>query len=112
MRLARHEHLAVGLGQQALDRLFGLAVLALAEMDVAQAALGVDQVVRRPVMVLEALPQLGVIIDGHRIGDAEILDRLAHIGRVALEGELGGVDANDDEPLAAIGGVPRLDIGQ
>ncbi len=112
LRLSRHEHLAVRLGQQALDRLLGLIVMALARMQVPDAPLGVDQVVGRPIVVVKGAPQLAVVVDGDRIGDAEIPDGLFDIGLVALKGEFRGVDADDNQALIAIGLVPGLHIGQ
>jgi hypothetical protein len=45
-----------GLPQQALNHLLGLAVAPLAVPLVAKIALGIDQIMSRPVMVGEALP--------------------------------------------------------
>ena len=45
-----------GLGEQRADRLLGLVVVALAEVDVAEVAVGVDQVLGRPVLVAERVP--------------------------------------------------------
>ena len=54
-----------------------LVVVAFAEMVVADLALGIDEVVRRPVAVVEGAPDRVVVVDRDGIVDLEIRDRLA-----------------------------------
>ena len=56
-----------GLGQQLADDPFGHRIFALAEMVVADAALGIDEVMRGPVMVVERAPQDVVVVERDRI---------------------------------------------
>ena len=58
-----------GFGEQLLDHALGLVVGAFAEVMVADAALGVDEVVRRPVLVVERAPDRVVVVDRDRIAD-------------------------------------------
>ena len=60
--------------QQILDHLFGLRVVALAEMVVPDLPLGIDEVVCRPVAVLEGAPDLEVIVDRDGIADLEVFE--------------------------------------
>jgi hypothetical protein len=76
-------------------------------VDVADPTLGVDQVVRRPVLVGEGIPGRKPVVLGHRIAEAISLDRRGDVRGLALERELRRVDAHDREPVAAIGGVER-----
>jgi len=53
-----------------------------------------------------------IVVDRHRIADAQVTDRAAHVGQVAFEGELRRVDADHHEALVAVLVRPGLDIGQ
>ena len=58
---------AAGLGEQGSDRRLRLVVVALAEMDVADLALRVDQVLRRPVLVPERGPGAELVVLDDRV---------------------------------------------
>src|SRR6185369_6028159 len=87
-----------GFGEQLPDHALGHVIFALAVMEVADAALRIDEVMRGPVLVLERAPQHVAVVERDRVADAEVLDRARDIFGLALEGELGRVDANYDEP--------------
>jgi hypothetical protein len=78
---------------------------------VADDALAVDEVERRPVVVGEGVPDRVVVVLGDGVVDPALLVGLAHEVDVVLEGELGRVDADDDQPVVAVGLRPRADVG-
>ena len=89
--------------QQLLDDALRLLVAAFAEVLVADDAVGVDEVQRRPVVVGERVPDLVVVVDGDRVVDRSLAGRAPHAVDVVLEGEFGRVDADDDQPVVAVG---------
>ena len=101
-RASRAELGVAGLGQQRADRLLGLLVGALAEVDVADLAVGVDQVLRRPVLVRERGPGAELVVLDHRVVDPVLVDRVGDVAGVLLERELGRVHADDRQPVVAV----------
>jgi hypothetical protein len=97
--------------EQLLDEALGLLVAALSEMLVAHDAVRVDEVQRGPIVVVEGPPDLIVVIDRNRVVDLPFLGRPAHALDVVLEGELGSVHADDDQPVVAVGPRPPTDVG-
>src|SRR5580704_12618500 len=85
MRTGRLEELA--------DQVPHGRVVALAEVHGADVALGVDQVVGRPVLVAVGVPRRVVVVDGDRVPHPECRGLGPHVGDDVLEGELGGVHA-------------------
>ena len=84
-RFGGHDHVGgvalaadavAGFGEQRADRRFGLGVVALAEGRVAHLAVGVDQVVGRPVLVVVGVPGALVVVLDDGVVDAELLDRV------------------------------------
>ena len=65
-------------------------------------AIGIDQIVSRPRVVVECIPDRVGVVERDRIFDAEIGDSFLDVGGVLLEGEFGGVYADDDEAAVAI----------
>ena len=98
--------------EQRPDRLLRLRVAALAEVVVADPALPVDQVLGRPVLVRVVRPGGVLVVLDDRVGDPEPLDRGGDVRGDVLESELGRVDADDHEPVAVVGPVPRLEVRQ
>ena len=86
-------------------------VVAFAEMVVADVALGIDEIMRRPVLVVEGAPDRIVVVDRDRIVDLEIGDGLAHVVDVLLEGELRRVHADHDQALVLVLLGPGADVG-
>ena len=70
----------------------------------------VDEVERRPVVVVEGAPDRVVVVDRDRVVDRSLLDRPPHAVDVVLERELRRVDADDDQPVVAVGLRPRADV--
>src|SRR5207342_1850216 len=79
--------IAPSLGEQFADSRLRLTGPAFTEMVVTDAAVGVGEVVSGPILVLEGSPDRVVAVDGDRVGDAEVADRLADVGGIAFEGE-------------------------
>ena len=92
----------MGIGEQLADQPFGRGVVALAEVDVADVAGGVDQVVGRPVLVAVGVPRVVVVVDGDRVLDAEIGRLAAHVGDDVLEGELRRVHADHHQAVVGV----------
>ena len=79
-------------------------------MAVADGAVRVDEVERRPVVVVEGAPDLVVVVDRDGVADPSLRRRLPHAVDVVLERELRRVDADDDQPVVPIGIGPRTDV--
>ena len=96
--------------EQLADHVLLLGIVALAEVDVAHAPLAIQEVGRRPVLVLVRLPDRVVVVLDDRILKVVLGDRVAHVRLVALERELGRVHPDDHEPGLAVAAVPRLQV--
>ena len=81
---------------------FGLGVVTLAEVRVADVALRVDEVVRRPVLVAPCVPGRQVVVLDDRVGQVVLPDRILDVRRVLLEGELRRVNADDGEAISPV----------
>ena len=88
---------APGFPKQPLNGLLGLFVFALAKVMLANAAPRVDEVERRPILVLEGAPDGVVVVDHDRVVDPHLPHRPTDVVDVLFEWELGGVHADDDE---------------
>ena len=88
----------------------GLLVAPLAEVLVADDAVRVDEVERRPVVVGEGGPDLVVVVGRDGVVDVPHLDRLPDEIDVVLEPELRRVNSDDDQPVVAVGPRPRADV--
>ncbi len=100
-----------GLRQKLLDHPLGTVVIAFTEVMVAHAPLGIDEIMRRPILVFEGAPDGIVVIDGDGIGDLEIADRLLDVVDVLLECELRRMHADHHQPLILVLFRPGADIG-
>ena len=101
-----------GLAQQVLDHPLAFVVLALAEVVVPDPAFCVCEVDGRPVPVGEGAPYPVVVVERDRVLDPHRLHGLADVLDLALERELGRMDADHDEPQVAVFRVPRAHEGQ
>src|SRR5438132_10593917 len=74
-----------GLGKELLDHPLGAVIIAFAEMMMANTALGIDEVMRRPIFVVEGAPDRIVVVDRQRIADLEIGNSVAQVAHILLE---------------------------
>jgi hypothetical protein len=95
---------------QPLDDPLRLLVASFAEVVVADETVLVDEVQRRPVAVREGTPDLVVVVDRDRVVDRALLRRVSHAVDVVLEGELGRVDADDDQAVVSVGPRPGAHV--
>ena len=86
--------------------------LAVAPQAMANAALRIDEIVRRPMLVVECAPDAALVVDRNRITDLQIRHGAADIVDVLLERELRCMDADHHQALIAILVGPSPDIGQ
>jgi len=103
--LEEHEALVdvdTGLAQEHLEDHLGFLVLALTEVVVPDPTLGVGEVQRWPVVVVECPPDRVVVVHRHRIGDVHLRDGAVNVVEVALELELGSLHPDDDEPVSRV----------
>jgi hypothetical protein len=84
-----------GLGEQGADRRLGPVVAALSDVRVAHLPRGVDEEVRGPVLVPPGVPGLVLVVLHDRVAQALAIDRRRDVAGIALEAELGRVDADD-----------------
>src|SRR5439155_17573368 len=70
----------------------------------------IDEIVRGPVLVEEAVPRALVRVEGDRVFDREVPYRRADVAGVGFEGELRRVDADDDETVPRVFRVQVLDV--
>ena len=108
----RQLHPRVGVDEEPADGGLRLTVLALPEALVAHLARRVDEVVRRPVLVAVGVPRVIAVVDGDRVGDAELLHRAFDVGGHVLEGKLRRVHSDDLQTVGTVTLVPGLDVGE
>src|SRR5918995_661808 len=96
--------------EQALDHVLGPLVATLAEVLVADDAVRVDEVERRPVVVGEGGPDRVVVVGRDRVVDLPLPDRLPNEVHVVLERELGCMDPDHEQPVVPVGPRPRTDV--
>src|SRR5207253_8970657 len=64
------------------------------------------------VLVVVGIPSMLFYVLCDRISYLVALDRVFDVAGVALEGELGRVDADDRQAVPAIAGIPGLQVGE
>jgi hypothetical protein len=72
----------------------------------ANATLGVDGVVRRPILVVERTPDGIAVVDGDRVVNAQIVHGAPHVGLVLFERKLRRVYSDDRETVIPVALVP------
>src|SRR5215469_16408401 len=106
--------------QQPLNNHLGLLVVTLPKMVMPNATLRIDEIQSRPVLVLERTPYRVVAVDSDGKGDADLLDRVAHVAEVLLERKFRRVHADHHQFLVLVfvrpspnvwKGAPPVDAG-
>ncbi len=111
--VGRGREIRVGsLREQLANRGLGLVVVTLAEVVVAHVPRAVDQVLRRPVLVVPRVPRPEVVVERDRVPDPELLGVVADVRPHPFEGELRCVDADDREAARPVALVPLGDVGE
>jgi hypothetical protein len=93
-----------------VDDPLGLLVASFAEVLIAHDSVPVDEVERRPVVVIERAPDLVVVVDRDRIVDLSRLDRLTDAVDLVLESELRRMDPDNHESVVSVRPRPRADV--
>ena len=60
------------LSKKFLDHMLEFAVVAFTKVVIANSSLSIDEILRRPIFVVERLPDPVVAVDGNRISDIQI----------------------------------------
>src|SRR3954464_5693481 len=84
----------------------------LSKMMAAYVALRIDKVMRRPVLIIERLPDRVVVIEGHRIFNPEIAHGALHVAFVLFERKFGRVNPEHDQAMILVPLVPTRDVWQ
>ena len=103
---------APAVAQQLLDGHLGHLVLALTEMVEADPPVPIGEVQRRPEVVVQGTPDPVVAVDRDRVLDAEGARLGDDVVAVALEAELGRMDADDGEADVRVSRRPCPDVRQ
>src|SRR6185437_10324410 len=101
-----------GFGEQLLDLSFRLVVGAFAEVVISNTTLRIRDVERRPIRVVERLPDRVVVVDGGGEIDVLLAHRAPNVVHVLLELELGRLDVDHDHALVSILLGPGADVGE
>lgn len=100
------------LGEQFLNKPFGLVVSTFAELMMSDAPFCVDDIKGRPGLVIECAPNRIVVIDRDREAHVHVLCSPANVVDVFLECELRCMHANHNQPLVFIFVGPSADVGK
>lgn len=98
--------------EKLLDRSFNLIVLAFAGMLEDDRSVPVDDVLRRPVLIVVGVPRRIVVVLRDRILDAMALDRGLDVAGHLLKRELRCMYAHDDEASIQVGVIQSRDVRQ
>src|SRR5436190_8160923 len=96
--------------EQPLDEALRLLVTPFAQVLVADDAVRVDEVERRPSIVVESAPDVVVVVERDRVVDRSLLRGLPHALDLVLERELRRVDADHDQPVVSVRLRPRPNV--
>jgi hypothetical protein len=65
--------------EKILDDTFGLAIVALSEVVIPNASIPVDEIICRPVFIVERIPNPMIAVDGNRIGNVQITHSVLYV---------------------------------
>src|SRR5215468_9559120 len=80
-------------------------------MRVSDAPLYIDEILRRPIVIIESAPNHVLAVDGDRIIDPQRFDLPADVVDVLLKSEFRGMDADDDQALVFVLLRPGAEVG-
>ena len=100
------------MNEELLDRSFNLIVLALTGVLENDLSVLVDDVLRRPVLIVVGIPRRIVVVLCDRILDAMALDRGLNVADDLLEWELRCMNADDDKSSFLVGVIQFRDVWQ
>ncbi|UCW44488.1 hypothetical protein [Pseudomonas phage PPAT] len=78
----------------------------------ANAPLGINKIIGRPVVIVEGFPYLKSVIDRYGEGRAKFACGTLHVLDVLLVRKLGGMNTHDNKSLVLVFPVPFAHIGQ
>lgn len=87
------------LTQQRLDQPFRFLIPALTDPHMANHALFVDEIHRRPVTIAIAIPRREDVVDGDGKADVVFLDLMLHLRNIVVVGNLRRMQADNHQPL-------------
>ncbi len=92
--------------------MLGLGVVALPEVVIANLSFPVDEVVCRPVFVVERIPNSVVAVDGDRVGNAQFANGILYVCPFSLESELWRMHTDHDKTRVLIFCRPGFHVWQ
>jgi hypothetical protein len=107
----RSKPVLAGIDQHFLDDRLRLFVFALAELVMANAALGIDEIEGGPIMIIERAPDFVIAVYGDRVVDLEVLQGPFDTVDILLEFEFRRVDTNHHQPVILVFLGPGPDVG-
>ena len=88
--------------QKFLDDPLGLGIFAFAEVVITDSSFRIDEIIRRPVFVVERIPNLVVAVDGDGVGNLQIPDSAFYVDTLCLEPELRRMYTDCNQPSILI----------
>ena len=104
--------MCAGFGQQLPDQFLRLVVVSLSKMMAAYMPLRINEIMRRPVLIVEGLPDGVVVIEGHRIFNPEVAHGTLYITFVLLECEFRRVNPEHDQSVILVLFIPARHVRQ
>ena len=87
-------------------------IVTLTEVMMSDSSLCIDEVERRPVLIVESTPDRIVTVDGNRVVDFLLGHGSADTVNVLLKAELRCVNADNHQPLILVLPCPRTNVGK
>src|SRR5215472_7134273 len=98
--------------QQRADGAFGNIVVAFTEVVIADPPPGVDQVVRRPVLIVKCLPDQMIAVEWNGKANPQLSHRVRDICLLLFESKLRGMHAENNQTSAGVLVCPTLYVRQ
>src|SRR5580692_5882336 len=98
--------------EQLLNHALGLVIFTLPEVVISNPSLPINEVVRRPILIVEGSPDLVVAVDGNRISDLQVANRLFNVRAIFLERKLRSMHPDNNQSSVFIFCRPPFHIRQ